>query len=120
MELALNSARGWKHAVDRFVMPLARQRTPLGLWQALQVAPRPAVAPAVDALQQLPRGATLAIGQALGQEVFCLSGTLWITHDDDPRDHILEAGAGHRIDTEGRTLIHALADARFVVELDDC
>lgn len=72
-----------------------------------------------DMLHNLPQGTTLAIDDPLGQEVWCLSGALWITHDEDGKDVVLPAGKGYVADRRERLLVHALDDARFIVQTFD-
>jgi len=110
MEFTLNPAGGWHDAVAQVTAPLARGRAQRRAAHAVRGTPK------VDALQALPCGATLAIGQARGQEIFCMSGALWLTHEGEARDHILVAGRAHTVASEARLTIHALEDARFVVD----
>lgn len=113
MEFALNPAGGWHDAVAQITTPLSRGRAQRKAAHAVRSTPM------VDALQTLPRGATLAVGQALGQEIFCMSGALWLTHDGEVRDHILVAGRAHTVTSPARLTIHALEDARFIVDPSD-
>ena len=91
----------------------------------LQNAPHSAAAahrntgPAADMLRTLPRGGTLTVERPLGLEVVCLKGTLWITHDEDTIDHVLESVCTYTARRGGRMLVHAMCDARFVVEPND-
>jgi Protein of unknown function (DUF2917) len=48
--------------------------------------------------------------------VECIEGCLWLTHDGDCRDIVLEAGQSHVADRDSRLVIHALA--RSTVRLD--
>ena len=50
-----------------------------------------------------------------GQRIEALSGSLWITIDNDIRDIIVRPGEGFSIDRSGDALISALDDARFVL-----
>ena len=52
--------------------------------------------------------------KALGQRVEVVSGTLWITLDNDPRDIVLHGGEGFTIDAADDVLLSALDDANFV------
>ena len=45
----------------------------------------------------------------------CVSGTLWVTQDGDPRDIVLAAGEAFDFDHRGDALISALDDARFLL-----
>lgn len=88
-------------------------------------APRRAAAahrtagPAAEMLRTLSRGNTLTVEQPLGLDIVCLKGSLWITHDGDTIDHVLESGSTYTAKRGERMLLHALADARFVVEPSD-
>lgn len=87
----------------------AAARQPLS-WMFGPVA---GAAPAASPLPALPttmrRGQTLAIDQP--QVVICTEGTLWVTHDHMPEDHIVEAG-GRCAAGRSRMLVHAMTDAR--------
>lgn len=61
----------------------------------------------------LGRAATRWLRRPRGWVVDCEAGTLWLTHDGEPRDIVLEAGQSHRCDHDGRLAIHALDDARL-------
>jgi hypothetical protein len=59
----------------------------------------------------LHKGAIVAVPCPLQHEIACLRGSLWITHDGDPKDVVLEAGQSYRSDRRARMLIQALEDA---------
>lgn len=61
------------------------------------------------------RGETLVIDQPQGQAVICTEGALWITHDSEPADHVLEGGGRYTPALGTRMLVHALSDARIEV-----
>jgi Protein of unknown function (DUF2917) len=69
--------------------------------------------PAASSVPALPvvmrRGETLVVDHP--QAVVCTEGTLWITHDSDPVDHVVERGGRHA-GTGPRMLVHAMSDAR--------
>jgi hypothetical protein len=48
-------------------------------------------------------------------EVVCFRGSLWITHDGDPKDIIVEGGERYQVDRRSTMLIHALHSARLRV-----
>lgn len=108
MEFAFNPAARWSAPSTWFAAATARRAA----------ARRQGVATA-DALQTLARGATFVIEAPLGHEIFCIDGALWITHDGDPRDHVLDSGRGHVADRATRMVVYALQDARFIVEPSD-
>ena len=66
----------------------------------------------------LERGQSLPLQDARGSLVLCLSGSLWLTQEGDPRDVVLEAGDEALIDRDGLSLVYALSDARFVQSND--
>lgn len=67
------------------------------------------------AANELAKGNLYRIRDGQGRRVECLSGCLWLTQHNDPRDIVLEAGDGFTIDRAGDTFLSALSDSRFVV-----
>jgi hypothetical protein len=67
----------------------------------------------------LDRGRIRRVHRPLGRRVECVSGTLWITQDGDPRDIVLAPGDSFTFDHRGDALISALDDARFLL-LETC
>ena len=63
----------------------------------------------------LRKGEIRRLHNAKGQRIEALSGALWVTIDNDPRDIVVEPGAGFSVDKNGDTLVSAMADARFVL-----
>lgn len=63
----------------------------------------------------LPHGAVHALRESRGTLLQCLSGTLWLTQQDDLRDIVLEAGDEALIERDGLSLVSALSDASFVL-----
>jgi hypothetical protein len=63
----------------------------------------------------LRKGAIHRLDNGRGKRIESLSGSLWITIDNDRRDILVDPGEGFTIDRDGATLISALGDARFVV-----
>jgi len=66
----------------------------------------------------LDKDATLTVARPLRCEVHCVLGTLWITHDGDPKDIVIEAGHSYRADRNARMLISALEASRYVLTRD--
>ena len=66
-------------------------------------------------------GVTLAknqirrIDSAIGAQIQCLYGNLWLTQDGDPRDIILEPGDEYRFERDAVTYVSALSDASFLL-----
>ncbi|MBI5279767.1 MAG: DUF2917 domain-containing protein [Burkholderiales bacterium] len=59
---------------------------------------------------QMREGATEVIDEPdEGVSVRCNRGRLWITHDGDPKDVVLEAGQGYTSQKSGRMTLHAVA-----------
>lgn len=63
----------------------------------------------------LHHGHTHQVKDGKGLRVACLTGTLWLTQQDDRRDIVLEAGDVATIERDGLSLLTALADAQFVL-----
>jgi hypothetical protein len=63
----------------------------------------------------LPRHVSISLHDRAGDRIECVAGVLWITQDRDPRDIVLRAGESFRLDRNGRTVVFALADARFAL-----
>ena len=51
--------------------------------------------------------------------VHCSTGSLWITHDGDPRDVILEGSESYRADREEAMHVFALRDCVLEIEFED-
>ncbi len=71
----------------------------------------PAALPARARRTVLRQGQILVIERTQSQALFCSEGTLWITHDNDPVDHIVEGGERYDAGPQ-RMLVHAMSDAR--------
>jgi hypothetical protein len=63
----------------------------------------------------LRKGEIRRIPNSLGRRIEALSGSLWVTIDNDVRDIVVEPGEGFSVDRSGDTLISAMADSRFVL-----
>ena len=85
---------------------LARRR------QAPSTSPRVA-----EQRRRLPRHATLRLPDH-ASEIRVVSGCVWITRDGCAADWVLEAGQVFRQQQGSRVLVHALADAEFVLARD--
>lgn len=65
-------------------------------------------------------GATEAIpGADSSVKVCCASGSLWITHDSDPKDIVLGPRQSYRSEREDTMRMHALAPCVVEVEFED-
>ncbi|MEO8453244.1 MAG: DUF2917 domain-containing protein [Gemmatimonadota bacterium] len=56
----------------------------------------------------LARDGMIAVRDAKGVRITCLTGALWITQDNYVKDFIVGAGESHTIDYAGLTLVTAL------------
>jgi hypothetical protein len=63
----------------------------------------------------MTKAAILTVERPLGASVSCLRGSLWITHDGEPKDIVLEAGASYESDRATRMLVYALEDSAALV-----
>lgn len=73
------------------------------------------IIPAVQGAVTIDKGATLVVERAAGASVCCLSGSLWITHDGDVKDVLIDAGDTYRSERSGRMLVHGLAASSALV-----
>ena len=63
----------------------------------------------------LRHGEARRIEAGKGLRVQCLTGTLWLTQDNDRRDFVLEAGDGAVIESDGPSVLTGLSDAQYVL-----
>lgn len=59
----------------------------------------------------LGKGSIHRIERPAGWVVACVAGSVWLTHDGDPRDIVLAAGERHVADRASRLLVQALEPA---------
>ena len=59
----------------------------------------------------LPKAGMLRLDDMSGIELRCLSGTLWLTLDNDPKDVVLEAGDSFVTTSSRPAIVYALAPA---------
>ena len=59
----------------------------------------------------LAQGQVLTLDDAAGTRVLSRCGTVWVTEENDPRDHIVGPGGAHILVRGGRTVIQALQPA---------
>ena len=67
----------------------------------------------------LAKGRIRRVHRALGRRIECVTGSLWVTQDGDPRDIVLAPGESFTFDQRGDALISAFDDARFLL-LETC
>ena len=63
--------------------------------------------------QFLPRRSILDLGNAQGLTITCTRGAIWLTHDGDPKDVVLEAGQSHAVTRAARLIAQGLEDAEL-------
>ena len=78
-----------------------------------RAVPQRKVDVALATSQILGKGATLVLPQPLGHTIDCLSGAVWITHDGDIKDVILERGNSYRAERPARMLVFAISEAQL-------
>jgi Protein of unknown function (DUF2917) len=83
------------------------------LQQVLGSFARPAAPAAI--VRHLAKGETFKVEDPQLHDLSCLQGTLWVTQDQDPEDHILERGDRYASGSAVCMLVHAMSDARVVV-----
>lgn len=73
---------------------------------------RVASTPHIDAQSiSLNHQETHAVMDFEGGSIECIEGCVWLTHDGDCRDVLLEAGHFHVADRDSRLVIYALASS---------
>lgn len=73
----------------------------------------PRAMPAAAPVLTLQAGTTLAVTHPRGQRIECLRGSLWLTHDGDPKDVVLAAGDCYTADRDARLLVYGLDAAEL-------
>ena len=66
-------------------------------------------------VRHLEKGETFRVEAPQLHDLACLQGTLWVTHDQDPEDHILERGQRYSPGSAVCMLVHAMSDSRVAV-----
>ena len=80
----------------------------LSRWLDLRLAPtRQSTASDIS----LAYGGIHAVRSFRGGRIECTDGTVWLTHDGDCRDVVLEAGQSHMADRDSRLVIYALSSS---------
>jgi hypothetical protein len=86
-------------------------------WTWLQQALGPLFRTAAPAsvVRKMEKGESFRVVDPQLHELACLQGTLWVTHDQDPEDRILERGERYAPGSAVCMLVHAISDARVAV-----
>jgi uncharacterized protein YaiE (UPF0345 family) len=61
---------------------------------------------------EMAQGRSLRLADAHPHLVFCLSGSLGLTRNDDPNAVVLSAGDSYQCDGKSTVMLRALADSR--------
>lgn len=72
---------------------------------------------ALAGTQTLQKGALLVVRDPLHHRVECLAGSVWITHDGDTKDIVLDQGQSYQAESNRRMLVSALTCASLSLEL---
>ena len=67
----------------------------------------------------LAKGRIRRVHHPRGRRIECVTGSLWVTQDGNPRDIVLAPGESFTFDQRGDALISAFDDARFLL-LETC
>jgi Protein of unknown function (DUF2917) len=67
------------------------------------------------ALTHLAKNETLRIRDAQGRGIAVFGGTVWVTQDSDPRDHVLGVGQTFAFDRPVGVIVQALSHASVLV-----
>ncbi len=65
--------------------------------------------------QCIRHGDTWVVDRPQGKAVICTEGSLWITHDHEPLDHVVEQGSRYVAGHGSRMLVHALSDSKVQI-----
>ena len=64
----------------------------------------------------LEAGQVLALDDAAGRRISARSGTVWVTIEGVPHDHIVEGGASMVVCCDGRTVVQALQPSVVAIQ----
>lgn len=84
-------------------------------WAARQVAGSAAEPWVGGADHALADRQMLRLPHPLGQLIVCTEGTLWVTVDGTPEDHVLEPGDSFYATSDAPVIVAALSGARLTV-----
>lgn len=60
---------------------------------------------------RLEAAQSICIGDAAGRTLNCLAGSVWITHDGNPKDVIVESGESYHVARPERMIVFALKNS---------
>jgi hypothetical protein len=102
----------------QFVQDRLRANNGSPLYREVHLRPRPRVMRRFAV--QLERGSTRVFDRVDGSVmVRCASGSLWITHDGDPKDVILSEQETYRVEREDAMHLFALQPCVLEIEFED-
>jgi DUF2917 family protein len=104
-EIAMNIALEAIASLGRLFVPPTRA-------SATKTSPL-MLAPDKDKKHCIPKRTILVVAHPMHRKIECLHGSVWITHDGDPRDVVLEGGQSYLADRDTRMLIQALENAEL-------
>jgi Protein of unknown function (DUF2917) len=84
-------------------------------WLQQVLSPLQQSAASASLVRHLEKGDTFRLDDPQMHDLACLQGTLWVTQDQDPEDHILERGERYSPGSAVCMLVHAMSDARVAV-----
>jgi hypothetical protein len=90
------------------VVPLHNPSAWLPKTLANSASSRATLKPTNNDILHLQRGTTLELSEAIGCEVECINGIIWITHVGNSDDLILETGQFYHVDVPQRIFAYAL------------
>ena len=64
----------------------------------------------------LETGQVLTLDDAAGRGISARSGTVWVTEEGRPHDHIVEGGDSIIVARDGRTVVQALAPSVVAIQ----
>ena len=80
-----------------------------------RATPSQRIVPTQSPFKTVDKGATLVLQKPAGQTIHCIAGSVWITHDGDTKDVVLEAGQSYTSARTSRLLAYGLEAARVTV-----
>jgi hypothetical protein len=102
----------------QFVQDRLRLNHASPLNRELRLTPRPRVMRRFAV--ELERGSTHVFDRVDGSVMIrCISGSLWITHDGDPKDVILASEDSYRAERDGAMHVFALQACVLEIEFED-
>ena len=64
---------------------------------------------------EIAADAAVSVQVSLGTTIQCVGGTVWLTQEGDPRDHVFPAGESFSVDAPGRAVLTAVGGPSVVL-----